>query len=74
MKAHFPFLPGGIGKSAVIKVVTSYAKYFCINLGIGFNSRVVVVTAITGAAAVSIRGETTSKALVLNKKKTPTAK
>jgi hypothetical protein len=62
--------PGGSGKSAVIKAVTSYAKYFCVNLGIGFNSRVVVVTAITGAAAVSIRGGTTSKALGLNKKTT----
>jgi hypothetical protein len=60
--------PGGSGKSAVIKAVTSYTKNFCVNLGIGFNSCVVVVTAITGAAAVSIRGETTSKALGLKKK------
>ena len=52
----------------MIKAVTSYTKNFCVNLGIGFNSRVVVVTAITGAAAVSIQGETTSKALGLNKK------
>jgi len=62
--------PGGSGKSAVIKAVTSYTKNFCVNLGIGYNSRVVVVTAITGAAAVSIKGETTSKALGLNKKTT----
>jgi hypothetical protein len=37
--------PGGSGKSAVIKAVTSYTKNFCVNLGIGYNSRVVVVTA-----------------------------
>jgi len=66
------FLSGadGSGKSAVIKAVTSYTKNFCLNLGIGYNSRVVVVTAITGAAAVSIKGETTSKALGLKKKST----
>ena len=62
--------PGGSGKSAVTKAVTSYTKSFCLNLGIGYTSRVVVVTAITGAAAVSIKGETTSKALGLNKKST----
>jgi len=62
--------PGGSGKSAVIKAVTSYTKSFCLNLGIGYTSRVVVVTAITGAAAVSFKGETTSKALGLNKKST----
>jgi hypothetical protein len=61
---------GGTGKSAVIKAVTSYSKKFCVNLGIGYNSRVVVVTAITGAAAVTIIGETTSKALGLNKRTT----
>ena len=57
---------GGSGKSRVINAVCEYARAFCVNLEIPFNRRTVTVTALTGAAAVSIAGETTHKAACLN--------
>ena len=57
---------GGSGKSRVINAVCEYARAFCINLEIPFNRRTVTVTALTGAAAVAIAGETTHKAACLN--------
>jgi AAA domain len=59
--------PGGTGKSYVITSYVQYCRELCSNLGVKFDSRTIVVTAITGAAAVSIRGETTSSALCLNR-------
>ena len=56
---------GGTGKSEVINSVKYYCKTLCDNLNIEFNKRTIVVTALTGAAAVSINGETTAKACQL---------
>ena len=57
---------GGSGKSRVIKAICEYARAFCINLNVPFTRRTVAVTALTGAAAVSIAGETTHSACCLN--------
>ena len=58
---------GGSGKSNVISAFFAYCKEFCQNLGAHFDSRTIIITAITGVAATSIMGETTSKALGLTK-------
>jgi hypothetical protein len=58
---------GGSGKSNVISAFFAYCKEFCKNLGAHFDSRTIIITAITGVAATSIMGETTSKALGLTK-------
>ena len=58
--------PGGTGKSQVINSVIRYCKILCNKAGIGFNKRTITVTALTGAAAVSILGETTHGACYLN--------
>ena len=60
--------PGGTGKSKVIHAVICYCKELCENAGIPFNKNTIVVTALTGAAAVSIFGETTHAACCLNRK------
>jgi hypothetical protein len=60
--------PGGAGKSAVINAFMSYCKEFCTNLGAHFDNRTIIVTAMTGVAATSIMGETTSKAIGLGRK------
>ena len=59
---------GGTGKSKVINSAKYYYKKLCDNLNIEFNKRTTVVTALTGAAAVSINGETTAKACQLKSK------
>ena len=59
---------GGTGKSKVIHCIIDYCKQLFKNLGLQFNKRTIVVTALTGAAAVSINGETTAKACKLNNK------
>jgi hypothetical protein len=59
---------GGSGKSQVINAVKSYGKSFCQNLGAAFTKRTIVVTALTGTAAVTIGGETTHSACSLFKK------
>ena len=60
---------GGTGKSRVINGVLSYCKNLCGRAGIGFDKRTIVVTALTGSAAVSILGETTHSACYLNSTK-----
>ncbi len=58
---------GGAGKSHVLNAVLDCAKQFCLNLGVLFDRRTIVVTAITGVAAVSIQGETMHGAVRLGK-------
>ena len=50
--------PGGSGKSEVIKQVLLYSQKFCKNLNVKFNAQTIKITALTGAAAVQINGET----------------
>jgi hypothetical protein len=57
---------GGTGKSQVIDTVKTYCKTLCDNLNVKFDRRTIVVTALTGSAAVSINGETTHSACKLN--------
>ena len=60
---------GGSGKSHVISMVVKYAKGFTTALEAPFTKRTIVVTAMTGVAATSIRGETIhSAAMFLNEK------
>ena len=49
---------GGTGKSKVIDHVVAYSKNFCENIHAPFTDRTIVVTALTGVAAVLIKGET----------------
>lgn len=58
---------GGSGKSKVLNAVKSYGKAFCENMGAAFTKRTIVVTALTGTAAVTIGGETTHGACSLFK-------
>jgi hypothetical protein len=60
--------PGGSGKSTVIDLVKAYSKEFCKTLGHEFNSRTIVVTAMSGVAATLINGETAHKAFGMMKK------
>jgi hypothetical protein len=60
---------GGSGKSEVINNVLRYGKGFCQSLGQPFNSRTIVVTALTGVAATSIHGETLASAALLRQRK-----
>ena len=57
---------GGSGKSRVIGAVLHYCKFFCQELNLEFSRQTIIVTALTGAAAVNINGQTTSKACKLN--------
>lgn len=61
--------PGGSGKSTVINLVKAYAKEFCSTLGHDYTHRTITITAMSGVAATLINGETTHKALGLNKRK-----
>jgi hypothetical protein len=61
---------GGTGKSRVLTSCVIYAKKFCMNLNLRFDSRSIVVTALTGAAAVSLHGETLHSAAALQRKVT----
>ena len=58
--------PGGTGKSRVINAVLQHCKKLCENANMGFNKRTITVTALTGAVAASIFGETTHGACLLN--------
>jgi hypothetical protein len=58
---------GGSGKSKVLNAVKSYGKNFCENMGAAFTKRTIVVTALTGTAAVTIGGETAHGACSLFK-------
>ena len=62
---------GGTGKSFLITSIIKYSKRLCENLRVDFDRRTIVVTALTGAAAVGIYGETTHKACGLNRAKIP---
>ena len=59
--------PGGTGKSKVINTVLTYCKNLCSKVGVRFNKRTIIVTALTGAAAINIFGETVHSAYGLNK-------
>ena len=61
---------GGSGKSHVIKTLVRYAKNLCSNLKVRYDKRTIVVTVLTGAAAVGINGETTHMACALNREVT----
>ena len=61
--------PGGSGKSTVIDTVLMYCKEYYELLDQPFTNRTVVVSAMSGVAATLIMGETTHKALHLNRKK-----
>ena len=58
---------GGSGKSKVIGVVLHCCKNLCQALSVELSRHTIVVTALTGAAAVNINGETTSRVCKLNK-------
>lgn len=60
---------GGSGKSEVINNVLRHGKGFCQSLGQPFNSRTIVVTALTGVAAASMHGETLASAALLRQRK-----
>ena len=56
---------GGTGKSKVINSVIDYCKKLCTYYMVPFTKRTIVVTAMTGSAAVSIFGETAHSAFCL---------
>ena len=60
---------GGTGKSRVINGMRHYCKLFCNELGVEFTKHTIVVTAVTGSAAVTIHGETMHSACGLCCKK-----
>ncbi|KAG7368547.1 PIF1-like helicase [Nitzschia inconspicua] len=66
-KTSFQIIICGTGKSHVIKTVCRYAQKLCEELRVKFDKRSIVVTALTGAAAVSINGETTAKAFAFKR-------
>ena len=62
--------PGGCGKTTVIDLLLEYAQEFCSFMeDYTFTSRTIVVTAMSGVAATLLLGETTHKAVHLNRKK-----
>jgi len=62
--------PGGSGKTTVIDLMMEYAREYCALLdNYEFNSRTIVVTAMTGVAATILLGETTHSAVYLNQQK-----
>ena len=50
---------GGAGKSRVVQELLKYAQEFTTKLGLKFDMRTIVVSAMSGVAAISIGGETT---------------
>ena len=64
---------GGTGKSRVINGVRHYCKLLCNELGVEFTKRTIVITAVTGSAAVTIHGETMHSACGLCSRKRATA-
>ena len=60
---------GGTGKSRVINGVRHYFKLLCNELGVEFTKRTIVVTAVTGSAAVAIHGKTMHSACNFYNKK-----
>ena len=59
---------GGTGKSEVINTMRHYCKLLYNELGIEFTKRTIVISAITGSAAVSIHGETMHSSCGINSK------
>ena len=57
---------GGSGKSRVIDAVMQYGREYVENLGLIFTRQTIVVTAMSGVAAVNINGETTQRACHTN--------
>ena len=55
--------PGGSGKSAVIDAVKAHASNCCRTLGHPFASRTIIVTAMSGVAAMPLRGENNTHGL-----------
>ena len=60
---------GGSGKSRVIGAVIHHCKNLCQALNVEFSRFTIVVTAMTGAAAVNINGQTVHRACKLNNRK-----
>lgn len=60
--------PGGSGKSKVIEQTIKYAEQFCDYLGVPFNEKTILVTAMSGVAATIINGETIHRAVHLRYK------
>jgi hypothetical protein len=60
---------GGSEKSFVMDQVMAYSSEFASNLGVTFDTRTIVVTALTGVAAVAIKGETMDSACHLSSPK-----
>ena len=61
--------PGGCGKTAVIDLLLEYAREYCSFIeGFAFTARTIVVTAMSGVAATLLLGETTHRAVYLNRK------
>ena len=56
---------GGTGKSRVLNGMRHYCKLLCNQLGVEFNKRTIVITAVTGSAAVTIHRETMHSACSL---------
>ena len=50
---------GGAGKSRVVQELLKYAREFTSLLNLQFDMRTIIVSAMSGVAAVSIGGETT---------------
>ena len=59
---------GGTGKSEVINIMRHCCKLLYNELGIEFNKRTIVISAITGSATGSIHGETMHSSCNLNSK------
>ena len=65
----FLTIAGRPGKSDIIKGITEHGKQFCESLRVELTKRAIVVTALTGAATMTVDGETTRGARHLNKTK-----
>ena len=60
--------PAGSGKSTILTALISYVQQFCNNIGCIFDKGVIRLTALTGAAATEIKGQTTHKECLLGSK------
>jgi PIF1-like helicase/Ulp1 protease family, C-terminal catalytic domain/Helitron helicase-like domain at N-terminus len=63
------FLDGaaGAGKTHIIKATTNYASNYASNLGVTFDMRTIILTALSGVAAVGLGGETIHSAAAWNR-------
>lgn len=60
--------PAGAGKSTILSALISYIQQFCTNIGLIYDKNVIRLTALTGAAATEIKGQTTHKECKLSSK------